>query len=281
MLRHLRILLVCIFVIVNSSAALRTKTEVELEPDFVDVSSTRNEPSPISDNDIDILKRGLALAPKTKPSFLDRAFEDETPVNMVQSEGESELEVDPTSTVSQTPALSTATAVSPSNDHSKTESAVLDSVKQKLTTNVVNIDGHIERLVQDVDKLVSAKRDFTDAVMAGKLSKITPNELALYMLKKNKRAEFRPRPLSAPSSKDIIDCTACRFAWLKVETDLANTYSEKLIYDAFVTHCSTMQKTDIFYSACNDMFAQIDDMIGDYLNGFTVSQMCMNARMCR
>jgi len=83
------------------------------------------------------------------------------------------------------------------------------------------------------------------------------------------------------SDVDVIDCVACRFAWLKVEMDAGNSQKLKQLYDTFVYHCSQMQEGKLFFHSCNKMFAQVDKMIGDYIFGYTVSQMCENAQMCR
>lgn len=32
---------------------------------------------------------------------------------------------------------------------------------------------------------------------------------------------------------------------------------------------------------CQDMFDSVDDMISDYMDGYTVNQMCENSRICR
>jgi len=154
----------------------------------------------------------------------------------------------------------------------------LDAIKKKMSKNVNNIDNHLRRIVKDVDSIVRTKAQFTQAVKSGAAS-----EIKSYQAAKKKIASTKPkaRRFPARNAKDVIDCTACRYAWLRVEQDLGNTYSEKALYDSFVTTCASMQMTNIFFTACNDMFSQVDDMIGDYLNGRTVNQLCMHARMCR
>jgi len=81
--------------------------------------------------------------------------------------------------------------------------------------------------------------------------------------------------------EDIEDCVACRYVWLQVEMDVGNSQIESNIYDSFKAHCRDAQLSRIFYPACQDMFDAVDDMIGDYMDGFTVNQMCENSRVCR
>ena len=159
-----------------------------------------------------------------------------------------------------------------------TTSGSIDFLKSKMKRQVDNIDGHLRKIVTATDNILTSKKQFSDAVKTGAASRLTTYRLAKKKLLSGSKLSAHN---SARSAKDVIDCTACRFAWLKVEHDLANTYSEKALYDSFVTHCANMQMSTIFFTPCNDMFAQADDMIGDYLNGHTVNQMCMNARMCR
>jgi hypothetical protein len=88
---------------------------------------------------------------------------------------------------------------------------------------------------------------------------------------------------AAPERKaqDVEDCVACRYIWLQVEMDVGNSQIEENIYDSFTQNCIEAQKAPIFYPACQDMFDGIDDMIGDYMDGYTVNQVCENARLCR
>lgn len=154
------------------------------------------------------------------------------------------------------------------------------SLKSRMSNNIDNIDSHLNQILDEISKIQKDKRLFANEVMAGSATKFNPANLARTILG-HPIAMFKPRERFVRSAKDVIDCTACRFTWLKCELDVGNSYSEKLLYDAFVTACTEMQKSDMFFTACNDMFVQVDDMIGDYLNGYTVSQMCENARMCR
>lgn len=154
------------------------------------------------------------------------------------------------------------------------------SLKSRMSNNIDNIDSHLNQILDEISKIQKDKRLFANEVMAGSATKFNPANLARTILG-HPIAMFKPRERFVRSAKDVIDCTACRFTWLKCELDVGNSYSEKLLYDAFITACTEMQKSDMFFTACNDMFVQVDDMIGDYLNGYTVSQMCENARMCR
>jgi hypothetical protein len=88
----------------------------------------------------------------------------------------------------------------------------------------------------------------------------------------------RNRPLSA---SDIEDCVACRYVWLQVELQVGNSQLEENIYDAFTSACIEAQKAPIFYAACDDMFDDVYGMIGDYMEGYTVNQVCEGAKMCR
>jgi hypothetical protein len=86
---------------------------------------------------------------------------------------------------------------------------------------------------------------------------------------------------SAPTAKDVVDCTACRFAWLSVENDVGSSLNAVTLYDSFVSHCSAMQNANIFFHPCMLMFKQADTMIGNYMAGMSVNQVCMHASMCR
>jgi len=81
--------------------------------------------------------------------------------------------------------------------------------------------------------------------------------------------------------EDVEDCVACRYVWLQVEMDVGNSQIEENIYDSFYQNCLEAQKAPIFYPACQTMFDSIDDMIGDYMDGFTVNQVCENSLLCR
>lgn len=83
------------------------------------------------------------------------------------------------------------------------------------------------------------------------------------------------------AAADVEDCTACRFVWLQVEMDVGESKMEEHIYDSFTRRCMEAQKAPIFQPACDDMFQSIDDMISDYIQDFTVNQMCEASRICR
>jgi len=81
--------------------------------------------------------------------------------------------------------------------------------------------------------------------------------------------------------EDVEDCVACRYVWLQVEMDVGNSQIEENIYDSFYQNCLEGQKSPIFYPACQTMFDSVDDMIGDYMDGYTINQMCENSLLCR
>lgn len=81
--------------------------------------------------------------------------------------------------------------------------------------------------------------------------------------------------------QDVEDCVSCRYVWLQVEMEIGNSQIEENIYDAFTRACIDAQQAPIFYPSCQDMFDVVDDMIGDYMDGFTINQMCENSRICR
>lgn len=78
------------------------------------------------------------------------------------------------------------------------------------------------------------------------------------------------------SSPSLLSAAACPLL-----QDVGNSQIEENIYDSFTSNCIEAQKAPIFYPACQDMFDGIDDMIGDYMDGYTVNQVCENARLCR
>lgn len=90
---------------------------------------------------------------------------------------------------------------------------------------------------------------------------------------------FRATPAKRP--EDIEDCVACRYIWLQIEEAVGNTAVEEAVFDAFSNSCKDAAAAPMFFPACSDMFAQADDMIGDYMDGYTVNQVCENARLCR
>lgn len=88
-----------------------------------------------------------------------------------------------------------------------------------------------------------------------------------------------PPPEMRP--EDIEDCVACKYVWGLVELQVGNDAVEENIYDAFVQSCLEAQKAPIFYPACEDMFDDVYGMIGDYMDGYTVNQICDTSRLCR
>jgi len=90
-----------------------------------------------------------------------------------------------------------------------------------------------------------------------------------------------PRVSSDHEPADVEDCVACRYVWMQVEMDVGNSMIEENIYDAFHANALEAQKTPIFYPACQTMFDSIDDMLGDYMDGYSVNQICENSMLCR
>jgi len=86
---------------------------------------------------------------------------------------------------------------------------------------------------------------------------------------------------AANKATTIEDCMACKLVWSQVEMDVGNSKIEEVIYTAFTRNCKEAQQAEIFYAACQDMFSSADDFVVDYLNGFSVEQMCENNRICR
>jgi len=102
-----------------------------------------------------------------------------------------------------------------------------------------------------------------------------------------KRKDYSKVRANAPNYKndhepgDVEDCVACRYVWMQVEMDVGNSMIEENIYDAFHANALEAQKTPIFYPACQTMFDSIDDMLGDYMDGYSVNQICENSMLCR
>lgn len=270
---HHLLLLPCIHYIATEAEAT-VEVEVEDRPQ-ISITSTDS-----LEAELDALRAGLNNAPPGAKSYLETLQE--------KVSASDAIKFVPRENVAQTIAATTTTSPILLEDrhhhrhhheNAPKDDSGLDSVKKKMTSSVNNIDNHLRRIVQDVDSIVRTKQQFTQAVKSGAASEIKSYQAA--KRKMNSKGKAKPRQFKARTAKDVIDCTACRYAWLRVEQDLGNTYSEKALYDAFVTTCANMQMTNIFFSSCNDMFAQVDDMIGDYLNGKTVNQLCMHARMCR
>lgn len=141
---------------------------------------------------------------------------------------------------------------------------------------------HLGKLVDDVASLSRARTELFQDLKKDKIEKYGDWIVAQKDILKRKRVKPAPSFVQVgKSDSDVIDCVACRFAWFKVEMNLSDSYVPKNLYDAFVTICSEIQLGQLFFKPCNDMFAKIDAMVGDYMYGFTVNQMCENAQMCR
>jgi hypothetical protein len=81
--------------------------------------------------------------------------------------------------------------------------------------------------------------------------------------------------------EDVEDCVACQYVWKQVEMDVGNSAITQTIYDSFHANAVDAQRTPVFYPACQSMFDAADDMIGDYMDGYTVDQICENSMLCR
>jgi len=81
--------------------------------------------------------------------------------------------------------------------------------------------------------------------------------------------------------EDVEDCVACQYVWKQVEQDVGNSAITQTIYDSFQHNAVEAQKTPIFYPACQTMMDAADDMVTDYMEGFTVDQLCENSMLCR
>jgi len=81
--------------------------------------------------------------------------------------------------------------------------------------------------------------------------------------------------------EDVEDCVACQYVWKQVEQDVGNSAITQTIYDSFHANAIDAQRTPVFYPACQTMFDAADDMVGDYMEGFTVNQLCENSMLCR
>jgi chemotaxis protein histidine kinase CheA len=88
-----------------------------------------------------------------------------------------------------------------------------------------------------------------------------------------------PRLVRPP--EDVEDCVACQYVWKQVEQDVGNAQITQTVFDSFQQNCIEAQKSPIFYPACQTMFDTIDDIVGDYQDGYTVNQLCENSMLCR
>jgi len=81
--------------------------------------------------------------------------------------------------------------------------------------------------------------------------------------------------------EDVEDCVACQYVWKQVEQDVGNSAITQTIYDSFHANAVDAQKMPVFYPGCQTMFDAADDMISDYMDGYTVNQICENSMLCR
>lgn len=96
---------------------------------------------------------------------------------------------------------------------------------------------------------------------------------------KKEAAKFAVPPVDFEAR--VEDCVACKFIWSQIEMDVGESKVDEVIHTSFVRNCVEAQEAPIFYPACQDMFTIIDDMIGDYIQDFTVDELCENNRICR
>jgi hypothetical protein len=83
------------------------------------------------------------------------------------------------------------------------------------------------------------------------------------------------------AAADVEDCVACRYIWSQVEADIGNTAIENDVYLSYKANAKDAETQPIFYPSIQTMFDMIDDMIGDYMDGYSVNQLCENSNMCR
>jgi len=81
--------------------------------------------------------------------------------------------------------------------------------------------------------------------------------------------------------EDVEDCVACQYVWKQIEQDVGNSAITETIYDSFNANAMDAQRTPLFYPAVQTMFDAVDDMISDYMDGYTVNQICENSMLCR
>jgi hypothetical protein len=81
---------------------------------------------------------------------------------------------------------------------------------------------------------------------------------------------------------ELEDCVACRLVWKQVEMAVGNARFQEDVMVAFEKACMEAQKSTIFFTACNDMYADIAAFTDDYMsNKFVVGTMCKRAGLCR
>ena len=156
----------------------------------------------------------------------------------------------------------------------------------KQNVNALRLGGPVRKFARDVIAQVTSantdKKKLMEDIQKGIVTAaVPPRKPRLGTLATAARLKKSRRVAGARSNKDVVDCVACRFAWLGVEQDLANANAPHQLYDAFVNKCAVMQESNIFFHSCLRMFGRVDRMIADYISGHTVNQMCMKAKMCR
>jgi len=78
------------------------------------------------------------------------------------------------------------------------------------------------------------------------------------------------------------DCMACRLVWRQVEMDVANARFVEDVEASFERNCMDLQKSQIFYKGCEDMYDDMWAMVDDYMSSeYTVDKMCVRAHMCK
>jgi len=78
------------------------------------------------------------------------------------------------------------------------------------------------------------------------------------------------------------DCMSCRLVWRQVEMDVANARFVEDVEASFERNCMDLQKSQIFYKGCEDMYDDMWAMVDDYMSSeYTVDKMCVRAHMCK
>lgn len=100
------------------------------------------------------------------------------------------------------------------------------------------------------------------------------------------KKEYLQRKLTGDNrvnyAQQYEDCMGCRLVWKQVEMDVSNARYIEDVQASFEHNCMDMQKTNIFYKVCEDMYDDMYAMTDDYMsNKYTVDQMCIRAKMCR
>jgi len=75
---------------------------------------------------------------------------------------------------------------------------------------------------------------------------------------------------------------ACRLVWRQVEMDVANARFVEDVEASFERNCMDLQKSQIFYKACEDMYDDLWAMTDDYMSSeYSTDKMCVRAKVCR